>query len=811
MRNYVSVLLLCFCSIVFGKSLIKFQGRVLDNESKPLIGAQITLQKMGSPILLKTAIADENGDFIIEANQRDSLMLIINFTGFKTFEKSFLSSELNEETVNLGTLRLEVSTVALGEVSVVAQKQFVQQKIDRVVVNPEALISNHGVTALEVLEKSPGIAVDMNGNITMRGKNGVMIFIDDKPTQLAAADLSNYLRSIPSNLIASVEIMTNPPAKYDAAGNAGIINIKMKKNSVKGFNGGVNLALGQGRYFRTNNSANLNYRVNKVNLFANLGTGLTQTYQDLTIERNYFTNGVKSSSFTQNTLFNPRQVSSNAKLGLDYYASANTTLGISVNGIMTNLARKADNNATVGDKDGSTVNKVKATNPLDGQFRNGSVNMNATHKLPKSNAEINFNYDYVNFENSIDQVLTNYIFSPTNKLISFSILESDLPTTIDIHSSKLDWTKTLSGGRMEAGLKSSIVNTSNIANFYDKFDNQKTINNEFSNNFQYKENINAGYLNYSKDFKKWSIQTGLRAEQTNADGDQLGNAVTKDSSFNRSYVNVFPTFFAQYRIDSLQQHVLGINVGRRIDRPNYKDLNPFTYPMDRYTFYGGNPFLQPTFSVNTELSYTYKSFWTTTLMYSMVKDVINETNEQRGSIYYSRPGNFDEQISYGVTTNLQKSITKRWTLQLYSSYLLNKFKSKVYTEQLDDQKWYLVFAPVNMIKLGKNWSTEIAMNYQSTVLSGQFVIQPIYSFRAGLSKTILKNKGTLRLSVSDLFYTNQIEGEIRNISNAEAGWFSYLDTRVATMSFGYRFSQGQNYKPRQTGASDAEQKRVKNT
>lgn len=787
----------------------KISGSIKNSKSESVVGATVTLTKFKNNQILKAAFSDAEGKFEFDKIKADSCKINVSFVGFAPY-----SSELiifKNQDLELPTIILTENTNVLNEVKVTAQKAFVVQKIDRTVVNPEALISNAGVTSLEVLEKAPGVTVDMNGNISLRGKSGVVVFIDDKPTYLAAADLANYLRSLPSSSIESIEIMTNPPAKYDAAGNAGVINIKLKKNIAKGFNGGVNLAYGQGRFMRTNNSFNFNYRFNKINFFSNLSINQNNSYQDLTITRNYFTEtNLPLSSFVQNSYITPQNRSNNLKLGVDFYATQKTTLGVVLSGFITKLDRMTKNLAEIGNERNEITGLVDADNPLNLLFKNGSVNLNMTHKLNNKGREISVNFDNILYDSDVSQLLTNRILTPQKVQISQSNLESELPSNIKIRAGKIDFVNPITkGGRIEAGAKVSFVNTSNIADFFDVLDGRRTPNYEFSNNFQYEENINATYANYSRDYKKTSIQAGLRLENTNIVGNQLGNIVVKDSSFKRNYTNLFPTFYLQYRVDSARKHILGISLGRRIDRPNYKDMNPFTYPMDRFTYYGGNPFLQPTFSYNAELSHTYKNFLTTTLQYSRADNVISETNEQRGNIYYSRPGNFAKQVSYGVSVNGAFQIKKWWMLQLYTAVMNNSFTSPVYTEFLDDSRWYLVAVPTNQFTINKKWSAELAGSYQTKILSGQFIVYPIGSVRAGVSTKIMNDKGSLKLNVSDVFYTNQIKGDIRNIQNATAGWFSFLDSRVATLSFTYRFSKGQNLRVRQSGSSDSEQKRVK--
>lgn len=787
------------------------KGLVKDDKNEAVVGATVILSKSQKGAIVKSSFTDAAGKFEFEKLKYDTLEITVSFVGMSKYASDRIVLTEQNLTVDLGAINLKNGENELNEVAVKAQRAFVVQKIDRTVINPDALISNAGVTSLEVLEKSPGVTVDINGNISLRGKGGVVVFVDDKPTYLSAADLANYLRTIPSSSIESIEIMTNPPAKYDAAGNSGVINIRLKKNVTKGINGGLNLAYGQGRYMRTNNSFNFNYRINKLNFFSNLSVNQNNSYQDLTITRRYFTTeGQLSSTFVQNSYIRPSNRSQNLKVGLDYYVTKKTTLGVALSGFINPSSRNVKNTATISNGQNEITGLVDAYNPMNILFKNGSVNLNMTHQLNIKGREVSVNLDNIVYKSSIDQRLENSNLNPDGSLQTKSILASNLPSDISIRAAKIDYINPLTkGGRIEAGAKTSFVKTSNIADFFDVEDNRKVPNYVFSNNFQYKENINAVYLNYSRDFKKISVQAGLRLENTNITGNQLGNIVVKDSSFKRNYTNLFPTFYTQYRLDSANKHVLGFSVGRRIDRPNYKDMNPFTYPMDRFTYYGGNPFLQPTFSYNVELSYTYNNFLTTTLQYSRADNVISETNEQRGNIYYSRPGNFARQESYGVEVNGTFQVQKWWTIQLYTAFMNNKFQSPIYTEILDESRWYWVVVPTNQFIINKKWSAELAGSYQTKVLSGQFLVIPIGSIRAGVSTKIMKDKGTLKLNVNDVFYTNQVGGDIRNIKNAAASWFSYLDTRVVTLSFSYRFNKGQNLRVRQNGGSESEQKRVK--
>ena len=789
----------------------KISGKVAGEANKNMDGSVVTLLTSKDSSYVKTNFCNAEGRFEFELVKEGNYLLMVTYVGYKKYYSSVINVAGNQPDIQLPEIILQTASKDLEGVTITAQKPFVQRKIDRTIINPDALIGNTGANSLEVLEKAPGVMVDADGNISLKGKPGVMIFIDDKPTYLAAADLAGYLRSLPSGSIETIEIMTNPPAKYDAAGNAGAINIRLKKNKAKGINGGISLSYGQGRYLRTNNSFNLNYRINKVNFFTNIGFNENNSYQDLTINRLYYTpNGVYNSGFTQNSYIKKEAKGRNIKLGMDYYLSDKTTLGVVLTGFINPFFSPVTNNAKVLDNNNNTVSIVEATNPSDKKMKSGSMNLNYAYKIDKKGRELSANLDYIQYNSTQTQTLVNATFNPGYVLQSKSVLSSSLPADITIQTAKVDYTNPLKkGGKAEAGFKTSFVSTDNIADFFDVANNIQTPNYEFSNRFKYNENINAAYVNYSKEGKKLSLQAGLRLENTNIKGNQFGNPQRTDSSFTRNYSSLFPTLYLSYKFDTTDKHQLGFSFGRRIERPNYQDLNPFTYPLDRYTYYGGNPFLVPTFSYNLELSHTYKNFLTTTFEYSIANNLIQETNEQKGTIYYSRPGNFGRQTAYGITVNGTFKLSKWWTLLLYSELKSLGYKSIIYGQTLDESRVYWYVGPTNQFTITKTLSAELAGSYQTRILVAQFLTIPVWQMRLGLAQKIWKGKGTVKLNVNDMFYTNQPGGDIRNIANSKANWLSYLDSRVISFAISYRFNKGKSLNARQSGGSDTEKGRVK--
>jgi hypothetical protein len=807
MNRILSIITIFISSNLFAQQSV-ITGTV--NAEGEASGAIVTLLKSTDSSVVKTTLCEANGNYILSNLKAGSYLLSISHVGYIQFFTKTFSLGVGQQ-LQFEKISLVANSKELKEITVTAKKQFIERKIDRLVLNPDAIIGNAGGNALEVLEKAPGIQVDVNGNISFKGKQGVMVFVDDKPTYMAALDLANYLRSLPAGSIEIVELMSNPPAKYDAAGNSGIINIRLKKNTLKGFNGSLSVSYGQGRYHRTNNSFNINYRLNKINYYANLSWNQNHSYQDLTINRKYFTPaGLYKSAFTQNSYIKREIEGLNLKLGADYYISNKSTAGLVISGFENRTFSPVQNKSAIINENNQVDSTVLATNPGDRKWKNGSINLNYTYKINNKGSEISANADYLNYQADITQQLESFNFNPANTVSSKSTLQSFLPAELNIQSFKTDYLSPLKGNaKLEAGVKFSRVKTDNTASVFDIINAISIPNYEFSNKFLYDENINAAYLNYAKEGKKLSIQTGLRIENTSIRGKQLGNPVIKDSSFVRNYSNLFPTVYLQYKFDSLQKNQMTFSMGRRINRPNYQDLNPFSYPLDRFTYYGGNPFLQPTLAYYAELSHTFDNKITTSIDYSRTDNVIMETNEQRGNIYYSRPGNFAKEVSYGLNINANLQPAKWLTLMLYTELRNVAYRSVIYGQNLDEKRFYWYVGPTSQFTITKNLSAELAYTYQSSVLVAQFLTIPVWQMRAGLSQKIMKGKGSLRLNVNDMFFTNKPGGDIRNIANATANWRSILDSRVTNIAFSYRFAKGKTLAARKSGASDEEKSRVK--
>ncbi|HEU4471932.1 MAG TPA: outer membrane beta-barrel family protein [Flavisolibacter sp.] len=786
------------------------RGTVTDNSQKQVESVTVTLLHAKDSAAVKFAISDKAGFFSFEDVKSGKYLVSVSALGHKkSFSPVFELTDANPALVLQPLVLLPIDKT-MGAVTVTAKKPLFEQKIDRMIVNVEASVTNVGSTALEVLEKSPGIMVDKDGNISLKGKQGVMVMVDGRPTQLGGADLANLLRSMNASQLDQIEIMTNPPAKYDAAGNAGIINIKTKKNRQFGYNGSVTLGYSQGVYPKFNEGLNMNYRQGKLNFFANLSHNYREGFGKLNLQRNFLDGASKQvlSRFDQEARMSNENNSFNAKLGMDYFAGKNTSFGLVLTGF-SNPGNFGNRNINrIYNPSGQLVEQTKALSVQDRTWKNFSTNLNFRHVLDSAGKEITADLDYMSYDGNQNQLLTNSYFDAFGHTKrKADTLYGKLPQAIDIYSARVDYLQPLKkGARFEAGLKSSFVKTDNNAIYDTAHYGQVIRDQNRSNYFLYEENINAAYVNLSGNIsKKLSGQFGLRVENTNAKGRQL----TTGQDFDRHYTQLFPTAFVQYKADD--KNNLGLNYGRRIRRPNYESLNPFIEFLDRYTFQQGNPNLKPQFSHNIELSHTYKNIVTTTLNYSKTTDIIQQVIDQiaEDTLTFIKQQNIANQRQYGIAVSVGMPLTKWWTTNLYINAFNNHFKGLVNNENVSISATTFTLNGSQQFKLNKNLSAELSGWYRGAGIEGVLKVRPTGIVAFGFSQQVMKGKGTLRLNVRDIFYTQRFKASSK-YGAVDAAFQERRDSRVLNLGFSYRFSKGKmgNGPKRRASSANDEQSRV---
>ena len=814
MRNLLTLLasiLTLSTSALAQKSTGKVSGQVIDGNTKTIESATITLLRVKDSSVAKISAANREGKFVFENVSEGQYLVSITAVGHtKGFSEVFEITPANSN-LTLKTIELVPLAKNLTGVTVAAKKPLIEQKIDRMIVNVEASITNVGTSALEVLEKSPGVSIDKDGNISLKGKQGVQIYIDGRPSYLSGADLAIYLRNLSSNQLDQIEIMTNPPAKYDAAGNAGIINIKTKKTKQFGYSGSISSTWAQGRYPKVNESFTFNYRKNKLNLFTTLGYNHRKNWQDLDIQRKFIESSTKEikSHFDQESRIKEEGQSYNAKVGFDYFASKNTTFGAVFTGYYNPGKFTNQSDVFISDPNMVLLSNTVANTSNDRKWKNFSTNLNFRQVLDTAGQELTADLDYLTYRSTNNQTLVNAYYDPNGiPTYKADTLLGNLPQDIYIYTARVDYTKPLKkGAKFEAGLKTSFVETDNNA-IYDSINYGERVQDiGRSNHFIYQENVNAAYVNYSRPFsKKWFGQFGLRLENTNATGDQ----VTTGQTFDRHYTQLFPTAFIQFKPSDKNSFVL--NYGRRIQRPNYQDLNPFILFLDKYTFEQGNPNLQPQFAHNIELTHSYKGFLNTTLNYTNTTDIINEVLEQNTdrNETYVKKDNIAKQRQYGISVSASGTIKKLWTPNLWANLYNNQFEGIINGDYVKTGATTLQANLQNQFKLGKTLSAELSGYFNSGGVQGVFRIKSFGMVNMGVSKTVFKGKGTFRLTGRDIFRTQKINGEIK-YSDVDASFQQRRDSRQVALGFTYRFAKGKvgNTQKRKTNGASEESSRVK--
>jgi len=765
----------------------KVAGTVSGSQ-KPVESATVSLLRAKDSSVIKLAVTGKTGVFEIEGKE-GSYLLSVQAVGYNRYYTG--PFQLTAGTTHqVNTIELVAQSKQLEGITVSSKKPLIEQKLDRTIVNVDASPTNVGATVLDVLEKSPGISVDKDGNISLKGKEGVMVLIDGRPTQLSGSDLANMLRSMNAGQLDQVEIMTNPPAKYDAAGNAGIINLKTKKNKQFGYNGSVSVSYGQGFYPKTYEAVNFNYRKGKVNLFTNFSHNYRKNFGELDIQRNFInsTSKLVESHFDQHARMENEGSSWNGKLGMDYFASKKTTFGVVLTGYSNPGTFQNRNVNDLYNPPGSLVEQTRSLSQQKENWKNLSTNVNFRHILDSTGKEISADIDYMRYDAVQNQFLTNAYFTPAGiQKRKADSLYGDLPQVIDIYSAKVDYIHPLKkGARLEAGLKTSFVETDNDAR-YDTVHNGVLMRDyNRSNYFIYKENINAAYVNLSTPLsKKWSAQFGIRMENTVARGRQI----TTQENFDRNYTQLFPTVFFQYKLND--NNSFGINYGRRIRRPNYESLNPFIEYLDKYTYQQGNPNLKPQFSHNIELSHSFKGFLNTTLNYTRTTDIIQQVIEQitEDTLTYVKQANIANQYQYGLAVSAGMPINKWWTSNLYVNVFYNKFSGIVNGDQVTVDATTLMFNGSQQFKLSKTGTFEVSGWYRTTGLEGVIKAKGMGVLSLGYTQQVMKGKGTLRFNIRDVLYTQGFRASTK-YGLVDAAFQERRDSRVFNIGFTYRFNKG---------------------
>ena len=817
MRNLFTLLTGMLLSVItYSQSkTAKISGAITDESQKPLQSASVSLLRANDSSLVKIAITDKQGQYEFENISEGKYLLSVSSVGFQKRFGQSVEITASNSSFTAETIKLLAEAKSMEGVTVTAKKPFIETKIDKTIVNVDASPTSAGATALDILEKSPGITVDNDGNISLRGKQGVIVMMDGKQTFLSATDLANLLRNMPASALDQIEIMTNPSSKYDASGNSGIVNIKTKKGKNNGFNGSVMIGASTSLFKpeeafylnpKSQNSINFNWRKNKINFFGNYNPNMFRGMNRLTLDSRFLDDNMNTTgyNFTE-TRFRFGNNNHTLKLGLDWYADKKNVFGIVASGFTFSGHPTPISVSDLVDENKQLEARLISSTENDLKFQNATLNLNWKHTFDTTGRELTADFDYVVYSNVSDMVLTTDFYNEVLQKTGTSYLKGHLPANIGIYTFKSDYTHPLKKGRLEAGVKFSYVKNDNLVNYERFLGNKWEVDHIRSNHFIYDENINAAYVNYSREIKKWTIQAGLRLENTNAHGNQ----VITNQKFKRDTTNLFPTAFVSYKVD--KKNTLTIAYGRRIQRPNYQDLNPFTYFLDTLSYRQGNIYLRPQYTHNIDLTHSFNGKLITTFNFNTTDDIISQIvrPQPNSKIRYLTVDNVTEFTNIGVSITAPVSFAKWWNANFFTNVFNNRYTGVYDTFNIDISYTSFTANVTNNFTFKKGWSAELSGMYRHKALGGLTRMEPIYQMSFGFQKQVMKGKGTLRFNVRDPFAWQKFQGR-NTYGMVDGGFRARPDIRQVTGTFTWRFGKNgqQNQARRRNSSSQDEQNRV---
>lgn len=799
---------LCLCFYVVAQNANEasgsIHGTIMDASHQPLSYANILLYSASDSTLTKAEYAGDDGSFKMLNIPTGNYWLQVSFVGLPNFKSEIIAVQDGKET-QIPTVVMEDNSNELREVVVTALKPLIEVKPDKTIFNVEGSINSTGSNAFELLRKAPGLVVDNNDNIILLGKSGVKIYIDNRPSPLSADDLVQMLKSMQSDQIEAIEIITNPSSKYDAEGNAGIINIRMKKDKRHGNNANVTLGYTIATYPKYYLSTNFNHRDKKTNIFG--------SYTHSRGRRENFFNLYRTqvgTIFDQRTVMTNDFANNNFKAGVDFLLDDKSTLGIVIDGFVSDRKHFSNGRTEISTATDKIVDSLLIANSTNiAETSNLGYNINYQYDNKKG-VLWNFDANYGQFRRTGSSYQPNTYTSPDgNEVYNKRIFTTNTPTDIDLLSFKIDHERNILEGKLEVGLKFSRVTTNNTYDFFDVLDGNNVIDPERSNNFVYEEDVSAAYFNYQRQFKKLGIQLGLRVEQTNSLGTLTSMQTNNNEVVPRDYLDFFPSGGFTYQVSPKMSW--RVNYSRRINRPSYQDLNPFEFKIDELTYQRGNPFLQPQYTQSIQLTNSYNYRYNTTLGYSYTKDYftqIIDTTESRRSFISQR--NLANQQVWSLSFGAPFTISKVW-----SAYVnINAYQQH---NEADFGEGKVVDVVVNAISfynqhtfmLPKGFSLEISGFYNSpSVWGGTFRTRAMWGVDTGLKKKILDGRGSLKIAFSDVFNSMGWTGDsdFGGVAISTSGGWESQKLRV---NFTYLFGNDKvKSRKRKTGMED-EKGRIK--
>lgn len=784
---------------------LSVEGKLVDPHQRPAAGIAVSLLSTSDSIQ-RQVVSDSLGCFRFSRLNPGQFMISIRSLAWKPYETGFFTIDNTLKDYKIPVIVLEpVAAKELSGVVIQSRKSLLEFSPDKTTVNVEAMPGSAASNVLDILSRTPGVQVDNQGQINLNGQTGVQLLIDGKPTYLSAQDLATYLRSMPAASLDKIELIENPSARYDAAGNA-IINLRLKKSKVAGFNGGFSAGYSQGRYDRHFYSLNLNYQYDRLRSYINIGAGLDKNYSTDVFRRRFFTTTsellsvVNLKNWQQNT---GKGINLNA--GLDYQLTDRTLLGLTAsfntgkrNGLFTYESQTQDAHEQQTELGyGDTRNKDTR--------RNTGLGVNFLHSFARKGRELSADINYLRYEMDGRQQQSRYQQLMNGEPQKEPNWLYQTPASIHIYSAKGDFVEPLSGkGRVEAGWKSSFVRNENNTRVLIG-DNNPVYQPGLSNHFIYEEFIHAAYINAQQQWKRIGLMAGLRMEYTHSKGRQAGQVQSADTDFSRGYADWFPNFSISYKLDTTRVRVLTLLYLRRINRPNYQQLNPFLFYRDNYSYTGGNPLLNPQFQNRIELKYQHGQQLWAGLSYNPFTGVIVPVTQVVHDTLITRPGNFRFGKMLLLNIGYNTRVTSWWSLNTTVRLSRIGLRGTIDGQRLQPNTNVLRWEFNNYFTLSPSVSAELGSYFASADMNGQNSTSAMFRMYAGVQKKI-GEKLSLRFSVEDIFGSWVYHNKSIGLKQADYIQTSQSDTQRFGISLSWRFGKKPPQQKKEREAAAEEEK-----
>ncbi len=757
------------------------KGKVMDANQKPVGGASIYLMTTSGNILIKTAVTDSEGKYIILKAPKGNYYLQVSSVGFANSKSD--SFELGDQTYLAPDLILNAKSQEIEAVTVTGQVPMVQNVNGKLILNVENSTVAAGNNALEIVKRAPGVSIDKDDNLQLMGQSGVNVTIDGRQTFMTGEQLSNFLKSTDGSQIKSIEVSTSRSAKDDAEGAVGTINIVMKKAKLEGFNGSFLASGGAGKHFRGNSSLNLNYKKNNSTLFGSYSYGDNKRQIDLLLDRT-ISNAGQNTVFDQDAYLIEREKNHNYRFGIEQKTSAKNTMLLQFTG--NNNVEDGDNisQSNIGPRLGLADTILFSNSLSQVGFNRYSTNFNNELLLDTVGSKLILDLDWSKFKTSND---ANYLYRTENPSGGLFYPEererSIMPVGIDIYVAKLDLQQQLKKGKLETGLKYSHVKSDNNLQFDTLSSNGNWMDfSSRSNHFIYKEEIAAAYVDYSNTYGKWSFKAGLRGEYTFSDG----NSISKNNRVKRDYFDLFPSANITYLAG--ENHIINLAYTRKISRPNYRYLNPFRYYIDKFTFQEGNPYLKPQYTNGFTLNYTLMKMFNFTLGTDITTDAMVESMGQDSITnegWITRDNLGKSTTSY-LNLNIPYQVGKIWTMNNNITGIYMHFKGPIAGYQADLGSFFVQGTSNHNFKLSNQFSSELIFKGNTPFLYNVYKIHASWGIDLGLNYNFKDQRSSLKLAATDIFRTNlnRVSTDF-HVFNTNIN--QYNDNRSIRLTYSFKF------------------------